>query len=75
MPHYDLAMLITLDIGLAILGLFVSFAGVWAILCQTQRNTREVATITRDVAFMIQRQYGERERDAALYRGFYTYMC
>ncbi len=58
MPQYDTAMLITLDIGLAILGLIVAFAGIWAILYQTQRNTREIATITREVAFMIRRQYG-----------------
>jgi hypothetical protein len=63
MPQYDTTMLITLDIGLAMLGLIVTCAGIWAILYQTQRNTREIATITRDVAFMIRRQYGDIDRD------------
>lgn len=63
MPQYDIAMLITVDIGLAILGLLLTFAGIWAILYQTQRNTREIAQITREVAFMIRRQYGDIDRD------------
>ena len=76
-PNYDLGMLMTLDIGLAILGLILTFSGIWAILYQTQRNTREIAEgmrdisrevrevgqIHREVAFMIRRQYGDIDRD------------
>ena len=70
MPQYDIAMLITLDIGLAILGLLLTCAGIWAIIWQLQRNTREsregmreISQITREVAFMIRRQYGDIDRD------------
>jgi|GraSoiStandDraft_53_1057289.scaffolds.fasta_scaffold416433_1 type II secretory pathway pseudopilin PulG len=57
MPNYDLGLLITLDIGLAILGLLLTFAGIWAIIWQLQRNAREsregireITQITREVA-------------------------
>ena len=70
MPNYDLGLLITLDIGLAILGLLLTFAGIWAIIWQLQRNAREsregmreISQITREVAFMIRRQYGDIDRD------------
>ena len=63
MPNYDLGLLITLDIGLALLGLLLTFVGIWAILRQMGRNTRELATITREVAFMIRRQYADIDRD------------
>ena len=70
MPQYDIAMLITLDIGLVILGLLLTFAGIWAIIWQLQRNAREsregmreISQITREVAFMIRRQYGDIDRD------------
>jgi len=70
MPQYDIAMLITLDIGFAILGLLLTFAGIWAIIWQLQRNAREsregmreISQITREVTFMIRRQYGDIDRD------------
>ena len=63
MPNYDLGLLITLDSGLALLGLLLTFVGIWAILRQMGRNTRELATITREVAFMIRRQYADIDRD------------
>ena len=77
MPPYDIAMLMTLDMGLAILGLLLTFTGIWAILWQMGRNTRELAEgmrdisrevrevgqMTREVAFMIRRQYGDIDRD------------
>ena len=70
MPQYDIAMLITLDIGFAILGLLLTFAGIWAIIWQLQCNAREsregmreISQITREVAFMIRRQYGDIDRD------------
>ena len=69
-PNYDLGLLITLDIGLALLGLLLTFAGIWAIIWQLQRNAREsregmreITQITREVAFMIRRQYGDIDRD------------
>jgi len=69
-PNYDLGLLITLDIGLAILGLLLTFAGIWAIIRQsinatreTREGMREIAQITREVAFMIRRQYGDIDRD------------
>ena len=40
-PNYDLGLLITLDIGLAILGLLMTFVGIWAMIWQLQRNARE----------------------------------
>ena len=63
MPNYDLGLLITLDSGLALLGLLLTCVGIWAILRQMGRNTREIATITREVAFMIRRQYADIDRD------------
>lgn len=65
---------IFINIGLAILGLIVTFMGVWAILLQMGRNARElaqehregireIAQMTREVAFMIRRQYGDIDRD------------
>ena len=69
-PNYDLGLLITLDIGLALLGLLLTFAGISAIIWQLQRNAREsregmreITQITREVAFMIRRQYGDIDRD------------
>ena len=44
-PNYDLGLLITLDIELAILGLLITFAGMWTILWQTGRNTTYLAEI------------------------------
>ena len=69
-PTSDLGMLMTLDIGLAILGLLMTFICALAIVWQAQRNTREItaqtreiADIHREVAFMIRRQYGDIDRD------------
>src|SRR2546423_15693542 len=63
--HYDLGLLITLAIGLAILGLLMTFAGIWAMIWQLQRNAREsregmreITQSTREVAFMIRTPYG-----------------
>ena len=39
-PNYDLGLLITLDIGLALLGLILTFAGVWAILYEVKQIAR-----------------------------------
>jgi len=69
-PHDDLGMLITLDIGLALLGLFLTFgeSGPSCGRCsatptRTREGIREIAEIHREVAFMIRRQYGDIDRD------------
>ena len=62
-PNYDLGLLITLDIGLALIGLLISVIGVWAIMRELRQSTREITTMTREVAFMIRRQYGDIDRD------------
>ena len=46
-PNYDLGMLITLGIGLAILGLLMTFVGVWAILRQGLRSQEIMLEVTR----------------------------
>ena len=62
-PNYDLGMLITLDIGLGILGLLLTFFCAWAILQQSINSTREITEIHREVAFLIRRQYGDIDQD------------
>ena len=39
-PNYNLGLLITLDIGLALLGLILTFVGVWAILHEMSNIAR-----------------------------------
>lgn len=70
MPNYDLAMLITLDIGLAILGLLMTFVGIWAILRQATANTtylaengRRIAEIAERVDARLRRQYPDIDQD------------
>jgi len=70
MPNYDLGLLITLNIGLTLIGLLTSVIGIGMItrhLTQATRDitheVREVAEITRTVAFMVRRQYGDIDRD------------
>ena len=69
-PNYDLGLLITLDIALTLIGFLVGCIAVWMILRQMAQNaqesregTREIAQISREVAFMIRRQYGDIDRD------------
>lgn len=74
MPNYDLGLLITLNIALTLTGFFGAMISVWVIIRQAGRNARElsqesregmreIATITREVAFMIRRQYADIDRD------------
>ena len=63
MPRLDFAALITLNIALTLMGLSIFVLGVWAIMRELRHATREITTITRDVAFMIRRQYGDIDRD------------
>ena len=63
MPEHDLATLITLNIGMTMTGVLGAMIGVWAIIREMGRNTRGITTITREVAFMIRRQYADIDRD------------
>ncbi len=66
-PQYDLAMLITLDIGLALLGLILTFFGIWIIVRQTitiagmvertARSTERVAQIAERIDARLRRQF------------------
>ena len=62
-PNYDLGILITLCIGLVLIGILVAVFGIWIILRQSAQSAREITQITREVAFMIRRQYGDIDRD------------
>jgi hypothetical protein len=63
MPQHDLGVLITVDISIAMLTALGMMVGVWAIVREMGRNTREITSMTREVAFMIRRQYGDIDRD------------
>ena len=63
MPEHELSLLVTFNIGLTCTGILAAMIGVWAIIRQMGQNTREITTITREVAFMIRRQYADIDRD------------
>ena len=63
MSHNELATLTVFGIGLTFVGILLCFACAWAIIRQSTRSTTEIAQITREVAFMIRRQYGDIDRD------------
>jgi hypothetical protein len=63
MSHNELATLTVFGIGLTFAGILLCFACAWAIIRQSTRSTTEIAQITREVAFMIRRQYGDIDRD------------
>jgi hypothetical protein len=63
MPSYDLGILITLTLGLTLMGIVATGMFAWAIVRQRILSTREIAQIQREVAFMIRRQYGDMDRD------------
>jgi hypothetical protein len=58
-PNYDLGLLITLDIGLTLIGILVAVIGLGMMTRHFTPATRDITTIQRDVAFMIRRQYKE----------------
>ena len=62
-PNYDLGLLITLNIALTLMGLSIAVIGVWAIMRELRQSTREITQISREVAFMIRRQYGDIDQD------------
>ena len=63
MPNYDLGLLISLDIGLALIGLIFAGMVYWSITRHLTQATTEITTMTREVAFMIRRQYADIDRD------------
>jgi len=63
MSHNDLATLTVLGIALTLAGIILCFACAWAIIRQSIRSTTEIAQISREVAFMIRRQYGDIDQD------------
>jgi len=69
-PNYDLGILITLNIFLTIMGILGGAAGLIIMSMMFGRQLREIhatgeriTTMTREVAFMIRRQYGDIDRD------------
>ena len=69
-PNYDLGMLITFNIGITFLAIFVSVVGLVILVRQAANNARdlsqdvrEIAQMHREVAFMIRRQYGDIDQD------------
>ena len=74
MPEHELSFLMTLNIGMTLSGILVTAISCWVLMRQSIRSTRELAEesregrrelaqITREVAFMIRRQYGDIDRD------------
>jgi len=63
MSHNDLATLTVFGIALTFAGILLCCACAWAIIRQSIRSATEIAQISREVAFMIRRQYGDIDRD------------
>jgi len=42
-PNYDLGILITVDISLALIGLFIAVVGIWIIIRQANANMAYLA--------------------------------
>jgi hypothetical protein len=69
-PNYDLGLLITLNISLTIVGILAAAIGLITMSLMLGRQLREIhatgeriAGMTREVAFMIRRQYADIDRD------------
>ena len=66
MPQYDIAMLITLDIGLALLGLILTFIGIWAILHEMKgiaASNERIAGMAERLDARLRRQYADIDRE------------
>lgn len=63
MPNYDLGLLITLDIGLALIGLLVAVAGIWIITRQVAVSTAQIAQIAERIDARLRRQYPDIDSD------------
>jgi len=65
-PHYDLGILITLNISLTLIGFLVGCVAVWAILKQgneTARIAERVAGIAERLDARLRRQYADIDRE------------
>jgi len=70
MPEHELSFLMTLNIGMTLSGILITAISCWAIIRELRQSTREsregmraITQMTREVAFMIRRQYGDIDRD------------
>jgi len=63
MPNYDLGLLITLDIGLALIGLCVAVFGTWIITRQVSASTTELARIAERIDARLRRQFPDIDSD------------
>jgi hypothetical protein len=66
MPNYDLGILITLDICLALIGLLGAALGVWAVLHEMKQisaSTEHVAGMAERLDARLRRQYADIDRD------------
>lgn len=58
-PHYDLGVLITLNISLVLIGLIVGCIAVWMLL----KQGAQVAQIAERIDLRLRRQFGDIDRD------------
>ena len=63
MPNYDLGILITLDIGLALIGLLTAVIGIWIITQQVSVSTTELARIAERIDARLRRQFPDIDSD------------
>ena len=68
MPQHDLGYLITLNIGLVLIGFFGGMIGIWAIMKQGNRTAEiaeRVAGIAERLDARLRRQYADIDRELA----------
>ena len=66
MPQHDLGYLITLNIGLVLIGFFGGMIGIWAIMKQGNRTAEiaeRVAGIAERLDARLRRQYADIDRE------------
>ena len=66
MPQHDLGYLITLNIGLVLIGFFGGMIGIWAIMKQghhTAEIAERVAGIAERLDARLRRQYADIDRE------------
>ena len=62
-PNYDLGMLITFNIGITFLSIFVAVVGIVVIVWQANSNTTYLAEISQRVAQIAERIDARLRRD------------
>ena len=65
-PHYDLGILITIDIGIGLLTVLAIMIGVWGIMRQNIRSqeiAERVAGIAERLDARLRRQYADIDRE------------